>query len=161
MRLLIEQLKTVPSSPKISSSLAMSPTSPPASSYFGQSFTSRLGTSTGIASPLPKRRPSTDGGMSGFTRSKSIREQWVPLKRVLTGESILEGGKDKNAAWKMIIIQTVGALIFVNIRWRLMGYIGFPKSRQNDFGKVDIIVDWENRLLTDVQERTLAKVVSG
>lgn len=80
---------------------------------------------------------------------------------MLTGESILEGGKDKNAAWKMIIIQTVGALIFVNIRWRLMGYIGFPKSRQNDFGKVNIIVDWENRLLTDVQERTLAKVVSG
>lgn len=113
MSLLIEQLKTIPSSPKISSSLAMSPTSPPTSSYFGQSFTSRLGTSTGIASPLLKRRPSTDAGMPGFTRSRSIREQWVPLKRVLTGESILEGGKDKNEAWKMIIIQTVGALIFV------------------------------------------------
>ncbi|ADV25860.1 hypothetical protein I305_04819 [Cryptococcus gattii E566] len=109
MSLLIEQLKTIPSSPKISSSLAMSPTSPAASSYFGQSSTSRLGTSTGITSYLPKRRPSTDGGvggMPGFTRSRSIREQWVPLKRVLTGESILEGGKDKNAAWKMIIIQT-------------------------------------------------------
>lgn len=91
----------------------MSPTSPPTSSYFGQSFTSRLGTSTGVASPLLKRRPSTDAGMPGFTRSRSIREQWVPLKRVLTGESILEGGKDKNEAWKMIIIQTVGALIFV------------------------------------------------
>ncbi|AFR98636.2 hypothetical protein C343_06613 [Cryptococcus neoformans C23] len=106
MSLLIEQLKTIPSSPKISSSLAMSPTSPPTSSYFGQSFTSRLGTSTGVASPLLKRRPSTDAGMPGFTRSRSIREQWVPLKRVLTGESILEGGKDKNEAWKMIIIQT-------------------------------------------------------
>lgn len=116
MSLLIEQLKTIPSSPKMSSSLAMSPTSPAVSSYFGQSSTSRLGASTGITSYLPKRRPSTDGeagGMPGFTRSRSIREQWVPLKRVLTGESILEGGKDKNAAWKMIIIQTVGALIFV------------------------------------------------
>jgi hypothetical protein len=31
----------------------------------------------------------------------------TPLKRVLTGESVLEGGRDKNAAWKLIIIQTV------------------------------------------------------
>lgn len=41
-----------------------------------------------------------------------------------------------------------------------MGHIGFPKSRQNDFGKVSIFGDWENRLLRATQERTLAEVVS-
>ncbi|WVQ84943.1 hypothetical protein IAT38_007106 [Cryptococcus sp. DSM 104549] len=112
VKLLIEQLNTVPSSPKMSSSLVMSPASPrPSSSYFGQSFSSRLGASPGVPSSpgAGRRRPSADGGMGGmpgFTRSRSIMEKRVPLKRVLTGESILEGGKDKNAAWKMIIIQT-------------------------------------------------------
>ncbi|WVQ96281.1 hypothetical protein IAU59_003385 [Kwoniella sp. CBS 9459] len=108
MKPLIEQLQTSPSasSPKVSSSMMMSPASPRigGSSYFGQSFSSRLGSSPSTAGPTPRRRPSVD--MPGFTRSRSIMEQRVPLKRVLTGESILEGGKDKNAAWKMIIIQT-------------------------------------------------------
>ena len=39
-------------------------------------------------------------------RPMSIAEKRTPLKRVLTGESVLEGGKDKNAAWKTIIVQT-------------------------------------------------------
>ncbi|WVF68754.1 hypothetical protein IAT40_003526 [Kwoniella sp. CBS 6097] len=108
MKLIIEQLQTSPSSssPKVSSSMMMSPASPRigGSSYFGQSFSSRLGSSPSTAGPPARRRPSID--MPGFTRSRSIMEQRVPLKRVLTGESILEGGKDKNAAWKMIIIQT-------------------------------------------------------
>ncbi|WVR06613.1 hypothetical protein IAU60_003645 [Kwoniella sp. DSM 27419] len=109
MKLIVEQLQTAPSpGAKLSASLAFSPTSPRVggASYFGQSFSSRLGSSPNLNNPQPlaRRRPSTD--MPGFARSKSIREQRVPLKRVLTGESILEGGKDKNAAWKMIIIQT-------------------------------------------------------
>ncbi|WWD18748.1 hypothetical protein CI109_103202 [Kwoniella shandongensis] len=105
MNLIIEQLRITPSSPKTGSSLMMSPTSPrPGSSYLGQSFSSRFG-----ASPVPpssvRRRLSTD--VPGFSRSRPpIMEKRVPLKRVITGESILEGGKDKNAAWKMIIIQT-------------------------------------------------------
>jgi hypothetical protein len=41
-----------------------------------------------------------------FNRARSIIERRAPLKRVLTNESVLEGGKDKNAAWKLIIIQT-------------------------------------------------------
>ncbi|OCF40285.1 hypothetical protein I317_05918 [Kwoniella heveanensis CBS 569] len=107
MKLIIEQLQISPSStsPKVSSSVIMSPASPRiGGSYFGQSFSSRLGSSPSTAAPPARRRPSMD--MPGFTRSRSIMEQRVPLKRVLTGESILEGGKDKNAAWKMIIIQT-------------------------------------------------------
>jgi hypothetical protein len=42
-----------------------------------------------------------------LARSRSIVEKRIPLKRVLTGESILEGGKDKNAAWRLIIMHTV------------------------------------------------------
>nr|XP_019045287.1 hypothetical protein I302_05676 [Kwoniella bestiolae CBS 10118]OCF24217.1 hypothetical protein I302_05676 [Kwoniella bestiolae CBS 10118] len=114
IKLLMEQLSTQPPSPKIttSSSFVMSPTSPRiggSSSYFaqGQSFSNRFGSSPvstpGMSGPS-RRRPSMD--MPGFTKSRSIMEQRVPLKRVITGESILEGGKDKNAAWKMIIIQT-------------------------------------------------------
>lgn len=38
----------------------------------------------------------------------------MPLKRVLTGESVLEGGRDKNAAWKLIIIQTVCSFSLVH-----------------------------------------------
>lgn len=34
-------------------------------------------------------------------------EKRIPLKRVLTGESVLQEGKDKNAAWKMIILSVV------------------------------------------------------
>nr|XP_018262052.1 uncharacterized protein I303_05067 [Kwoniella dejecticola CBS 10117]OBR84210.1 hypothetical protein I303_05067 [Kwoniella dejecticola CBS 10117] len=112
MKLLIEQLQTTPSNKvPLSSSTVMSPTSPRigggSASYFGQSFPSRFGTSPagtpGIGGSA-RRRPSMD--MPGFTKSRSIMEQRVPLKRVITGESILEGGRDKNAAWKMIIIQT-------------------------------------------------------
>ncbi|WWC96475.1 hypothetical protein V866_003343 [Kwoniella sp. B9012] len=113
IKLLIEQLSTQSPSPKAttSSSFIMSPTSPRiggSSSYFGQSFSGRFGSSPvstpGIGGGPSRRRPSMD--MPGFTKSRSIMEQRVPLKRVITGESILEGGKDKNAAWKMIIIQT-------------------------------------------------------
>nr|XP_019013052.1 uncharacterized protein I206_02549 [Kwoniella pini CBS 10737]OCF51833.1 hypothetical protein I206_02549 [Kwoniella pini CBS 10737] len=111
IKLLIEQLQTAPSTKTpLSSSTMMSPTSPRiggGSSYFGQSFPSRFGSSPagtpGIGGSS-RRRPSMD--MPGFTKSRSIMEQRIPLKRVITGESILEGGRDKNAAWKMIIIQT-------------------------------------------------------
>jgi hypothetical protein len=51
-----------------------------------------------------KRRPSTDAGLARV-KSGSSRVR-IPLQRTLTGESVLEGGKDKNAAWKLIIIQT-------------------------------------------------------
>lgn len=119
--LIIEQLRSAPSSPRLSSSsFALSPTSPrPGTSYLGSSLSGRLsqtppaspalGSSLG-GFPVPRRRPSTEyGAMMGMgfpARSRSIKEQRTPLKRVLTGESILDGGKDKNAAWKTIIIQT-------------------------------------------------------
>lgn len=131
-KLIIEQLRSEPSSPKLSSSsFAMSPSSPrPATSYFGSSLTGRLSSTPpaspmlgsslggfgfssisggGSNGPIPRRRPSTDAGPVGgmLGRSRSIVERRTPLKRVLTGESVLEGGKDKNAAWKLIIIQTV------------------------------------------------------
>lgn len=41
-----------------------------------------------------------------MTKIRNFAEKRIPLQRTLTGESILEGGKDKNSAWKMIIIQT-------------------------------------------------------
>ncbi|WRT68074.1 uncharacterized protein IL334_005049 [Kwoniella shivajii] len=111
MKLIIEQLQTSTTSPKtMSSSFIMSPPSPRigGSSFFGQSLTSRYGSSPistpGIGPGAPRRRPSVD--MPGFTKSRPIMDKRIPLKRVITGESILEGGKDKNAAWKMIIIQT-------------------------------------------------------
>jgi len=120
-KLIIEQLRVVAASPRLSSSsFALSPASPrPSTSYFGSSFSGRL-SQTPPASPLlgssvgsfstMRRRPSTEyGAMMGMgfpARARSIKEQRAPLKRVLTGESVLEGGKDKNAAWKLIIIQT-------------------------------------------------------
>ncbi|ORY31849.1 hypothetical protein BCR39DRAFT_525741 [Naematelia encephala] len=110
IRLIQEQLRSSMPSPRLpSGSFAMSPPSPrPSSSFFGSSLSGRFG-STPPGSPAsltPRRRPSADAGFI-LTRSRSsIMEKRTPLKRVLTGESILEGGKDKNAAWKLIIIQT-------------------------------------------------------
>lgn len=91
--------------------------------YFGTSMSSRLASSPGpyggastprrrpssdstMMTPLEplKRRPSTDAGLARV-KSGSSRVR-IPLQRTLTGESVLEGGKDKNAAWKLIIIQT-------------------------------------------------------
>lgn len=116
MKLVKEQLAMVASPPSGSAtptaSGPMSPVSPArasaAASYFGASMTSRLASSpSSFNAPAPfeplKRRPSTDAGLA---RVKSGRERRVPLQRTLTGESILEGGKDKNAAWKLIIMQT-------------------------------------------------------
>lgn len=117
IKLIVEQLRSAPASSKLSSSsFAMSPTSPrPNTAYFGSSLGNRLGTtppaSPGLGTSLggfPRRRPSTDAGSFpglGLRRMSTI-EKRTPLKRVLTGESILEGGRDKNAAWKLIIIQT-------------------------------------------------------
>ncbi|KAK4689020.1 hypothetical protein P7C73_g1097, partial [Tremellales sp. Uapishka_1] len=106
MKLIQEQLRGSTASPKVSAAvMALSPASParPSSSYFGGSFSSRFGTSPSSFGPGSpgRRRPTTD--MTPI-RSKSIVEKRVPLKRVLTGESILQEGKDKNAAWKMIIL---------------------------------------------------------
>jgi hypothetical protein len=96
----------------ISSPMAISATSParPSSSYFSSSLSNRFGTtppSSLASSPTGslRRRPSTEAGQT-FNRARSIIERRAPLKRVLTNESVLEGGKDKNAAWKTIIIQT-------------------------------------------------------
>lgn len=137
LRLLTEQLRLTPSDSKnggqTSSSTfgPMSPASPrPATSYFGQSITGRFGSSplsspalTGMGSvpgssgPM-RRRPSTEAGLARrpsiveTTLSRSMMDKRIPLKRVLTGESMLEGGKDKNAAWKLIIISTVSTLEF-------------------------------------------------
>jgi len=91
----------------------MSPASPkPLSPYFG-TFTSRFSTSpTSLmpSSPTVRRRPSAEAGGFTHARSRSIQEKRIPLKRVLTGESVLEGGKDKNSAWKLIIIRTASLL---------------------------------------------------
>ncbi|ODN93441.1 hypothetical protein L198_05306 [Cryptococcus wingfieldii CBS 7118] len=131
--LIIEQLRTTPPSPKIATSLAMSSSTPQVSSYFGQSYSSKLATSPGIPSSPIRRRPSSDGtsGLQGFTKSRPPTvEKRAPLKRVVTGESILEGGKDKNAAWKMIIIQTQSK------RWREL-----TKSRKEHWQKLSL-VEW-------------------
>ncbi|WVQ73417.1 hypothetical protein IAR50_002989 [Cryptococcus sp. DSM 104548] len=135
--LIIEQLRTTPASPKIASSLAMSASSPQVSSYFGQSYSSRLATSPGVPSSPIRRRPSADGGsgLQGFTKSRPPTvEKRAPLKRVVTGESILEGGKDKNAAWKMIIIQTdsqshAKLTLDRQVTWRLDGSEGPLRMR--------------------------------
>lgn len=108
IQLIIEQLRSSPASPKVATAALgpMTPASPRTSvSYFGTSFSSRFGTSPPSSPVMPgvRRRPSTEAG--GLSRA--ILEKRAPLKRVLTGESILEGGKDKNSAWKLIIIQTV------------------------------------------------------
>lgn len=121
LKLILEQLQTAPASPKLSSaSFALSPNSPrPATSYFGSSLSGRLGT-TPPTSPMlgtslgmtGRRRPSTvaaDAAVTGIgmgLRRMSAIDTRIPLKRTVTGESILEGGRDKNAAWKLIIIQT-------------------------------------------------------
>ncbi|WWC88365.1 uncharacterized protein L201_003276 [Kwoniella dendrophila CBS 6074] len=109
VKLIVEQLQSTITSPKIptSSSFITSPRIGGSSFVGGQSFSNRFGSSP-VTTPSmggpSRRRPSMD--MPGFTKSRPIMEKRIPLKRVITGESILEGGKDKNAAWKMIIIQT-------------------------------------------------------
>jgi hypothetical protein len=61
-----------------------------------------MGPSPSGFDPL-RRRPSTEAALG---RLRGTFEKRIPLTRTLTGESVLEGGKDKNAAWKTIIIQT-------------------------------------------------------
>ena len=121
IKLVIEQLRS-PSAPTASASMSASlsrvPSSPrPSSAHLAKSFAgSRFGgTPPGTPSPsgpIPRRRISTDaafasGSPFSATRMKFTDRKPPALKRVLTGESILEGGRDKNAAWKLIIIQTV------------------------------------------------------
>lgn len=132
MKLIKEQLSIVSPSPltisgapsPITPSSPLSPgrSSVTAGSFFGSSMTSRLASSPAGGGAMPfeplRRRPSTDSTMApieqmkrrpsdvGLTRVKSGKERRIPLQRTLTGESILEGGKDKNAAWKLIIMQT-------------------------------------------------------
>lgn len=77
-------------------------TRPTSASYFGTSISSRMGPSPSGFEPL-RRRPSTEATIG---RMRGTFEKRIPLQRTLTGESVLEGGKDKNAAWKLIIIQT-------------------------------------------------------
>ncbi|EIW67561.1 hypothetical protein TREMEDRAFT_33244 [Tremella mesenterica DSM 1558] len=117
MNLIVEQLGSplqssssyVPQSPLASPSSIYSATSPRQTSMSGSYFGSPLsGKGFTPSSPGLRRRPSTDAGLT-MTRQRSYgdkREKRTPLKRVLTNESVLEGGRDKNAAWKMIIIQT-------------------------------------------------------
>ena len=119
MKLIIEQLQT-PMSPALSktSTSAMPSQHNMSSSLSLSSYTGRFG-STPPASPslgsygasfgagTPRRRPSIDT-ISSVTGRQRLSEKAMPaLKRVLTGESVLEGGRDKNAAWKLIIISTV------------------------------------------------------
>ncbi|ORX37124.1 hypothetical protein BD324DRAFT_427167 [Kockovaella imperatae] len=113
IKLVIEQLRSpiITTSPPASSSQAPSPR--PSSVHLARSFTGRMGTTPpptpSPSGPIPRRRPSTDASFSPFPaqRFRAGERKAPSLKRVLTGESILEGGKDKNAAWKLIIIQTV------------------------------------------------------
>lgn len=56
------------------------------------------------SSPL-RRSASLIQRLSSPRRTSSRRERPV-LKRVLTGESLLEDGRDKNAAWRQIILKT-------------------------------------------------------
>lgn len=72
----------------------------------------------------------------------------MPLKRTVTGESILEGGKDKNAAWKLIIMSTV-SIDIVDLRNMADVVPGLPSVQQNDSGA-------ERALAEDIRAR-LAK----
>lgn len=116
MTLVREQLNMVPISPQSAqSALPTSPTisspvrRPSSAGYFGTSITSRMGPSPSAPAGFPagfeplRRRPSTEATIG---RMRGAFEKKIPLQRTLTGESVLEGGKDKNAAWKLIIIQT-------------------------------------------------------
>ncbi|KAL7420576.1 Beige protein-like 1 [Cryptotrichosporon argae] len=115
VRLIAEQLRTSLPSPHFASSPALGrapvPSTPRQSgSFLGTSVSSRFGSSPTTAfnpTSSSRRRPSTDGGLALYrTRSGLDKRAPAPLKRVLTGESILAEEKDKNSAWKMIILQT-------------------------------------------------------
>lgn len=106
LRLLIEQLKASSSSDSTSTrtpaSLSGSITRPtPArrssgnmsASYTGRRLSSSA-SSFSAPSPIARLR-------AGGTTPR------VPLRRTLTGESILQEEQDKNAAWRMIILSTV------------------------------------------------------
>lgn len=147
LKLLVEQLRSPATSsfastsfsrrPLSSSALGTSPAGSPrpsgSSSYFGSSFAGMTSSTPpaspslgGYNKPIPRRRPSTDAGMSMMTsRPKSIHEMRMPLKRTVTGESILEGGKDKNAAWKLIIMSTV-SIAFVHLGNMADAFPGLP-----------------------------------
>ena len=143
IKLILEQLSTIPQSPKLSSSVfGSTPSSPRPTtpSYFGSSFGGRFSSTPpaspslgggGMSGPIPRRRPSTE---AGYSRPRSIVEKRMPLKRVLTGESVLEGGKDKKAAWKLIIIRTAGRTIYTRSKTNLV--VGFSKPFQNDIRQV-------------------------
>ncbi|BEI85638.1 hypothetical protein CcaverHIS002_0510390 [Cutaneotrichosporon cavernicola] len=110
LKLLIEQLKASSSA----DTAARTPTSvagsisrpaPPRRSSSNLSTSMRSNSSvTSISSPL-RRAPSGEGG-GPLARLRARNPTRMPLRRTLTGESILQEERDKNAAWRMIILST-------------------------------------------------------
>lgn len=114
LKLLIEQLKASSSADTAGrtptsmagsvSSLSRPPHARRSSSNMSASL-GRLSSSTSNLSSPIRRRPSTDAGP--IARLRTGNTPRVPLRRTLTGESILQEEQDKNSAWRMIILSTV------------------------------------------------------
>lgn len=75
------------------------------STSMGRLSTSASTVSSPITSSPIRSRPSAEAGP--IARLRAGVPTRVPLRRTLTGESILQEEKDKNSAWRMIILSTV------------------------------------------------------
>jgi hypothetical protein len=107
LKLLIEQLKASSSddtSGRTPTSMAGSITRPAPPRRSSSNLSSSMRSTSSFSSPL-RRRPSGDSGP--IARLRAGNAPRVPLRRTLTGESILQEGQDKNSAWRMIILSTV------------------------------------------------------
>ncbi|WOO83333.1 Beige 1 [Vanrija pseudolonga] len=111
MKLLVEQLKSTSGEdlPPISSSSRTPVPTPPISRTpsYRASASSRLASSPGAAPASPiRQRPSADARPGVVRRASAADKKMPQLRRVLTGESILQEEQDKNTAWRMIILST-------------------------------------------------------
>lgn len=136
MKLLVEQLKSTSGEdlPPISSSSRTPVPTPPISRTpsYRASVSSRLASSPGAAPASPiRQRPSADARPGVVRRASAADKKMPQLRRVLTGESILQEEQDKNTAWRMIILSTVGV-----IARRLLTQPGLSALRYHDSGPV-------------------------
>ncbi|GMK59712.1 hypothetical protein CspeluHIS016_0803180 [Cutaneotrichosporon spelunceum] len=123
LKLLIEQLKASSSA----DTAARTPTSVAGS----------------ISRPIPLRRSSSNrstsmrsnssamGSGSPVARLRAGHSARMPLRRTLTGESILQAGQDKNAAWRMIILSTdarkhTNTMLERKEHWHRLNHVEWP-----------------------------------
>lgn len=141
---LAEQLRAAPTpSAPMSASLVRSPSQQSTySNYMSSSmFMSASPSRFGVGSPSrPGRRPNSSGlERRTSNRTRSFFER-IPLKRSLTGESILTEGKDKNEKWKQSIIASEASR-FAKTSTEMKEF--WKRVALRDWSKVMLVADSE------------------